>query len=225
MKTDLLIFDMDGVLVDVSESYRAAIQETVEHFTGQSVARETIQDYKNQGGWNDDFALSHRLILDHGVEMPYQEVVNHFQKIFHGNGSDGLILRERWLASDGLFDRLRQRFEMAVFTGRDRWEANVTLDRFLPGAMALVVGADDVERTKPAPDGIVEIRRKIPHERVWYVGDTVDDARSASAAGVPFIGIASPASPRYEELITVLSAEGPIAILDDINQLESALPL
>ena len=31
---DLIIFDMDGVLVDVSESYRAAIQATVLHFTG-----------------------------------------------------------------------------------------------------------------------------------------------------------------------------------------------
>ena len=28
-----------------------------------------------------------------------------------------------------------------------------------------------------------------PGRKLWYVGDTVDDARSASAAGVPFIGI------------------------------------
>ena len=31
----LLIFDMDGVLVDVTESYRQTIIETVKQFTGR----------------------------------------------------------------------------------------------------------------------------------------------------------------------------------------------
>ncbi len=31
----MLVFDMDGVLVDVTESYRETIVKTVEHFTGQ----------------------------------------------------------------------------------------------------------------------------------------------------------------------------------------------
>ncbi len=31
----LIVFDMDGVLVDVSESYRETIVRTVEHFTGR----------------------------------------------------------------------------------------------------------------------------------------------------------------------------------------------
>src|SRR3954471_12646128 len=62
MVKDLLIFDMDGVLVEVSESYRETIQQTVQHFTGTRVERETIQEWKNRGGWNDDWALSHALI-------------------------------------------------------------------------------------------------------------------------------------------------------------------
>ena len=49
MVKDLLIFDMDGVLVEVSESYRETIQQTVQYFTGRAVARETIQEWKNQG--------------------------------------------------------------------------------------------------------------------------------------------------------------------------------
>src|ERR1044072_3934031 len=101
---DLLIFDMDGVLVEVSESYRETIQQTVEHFTGVRIARETIQEWKNQGGWNDDLALSHALIKAAGVQVDYQEVVDHFQKIFHGDGTNGLMLRERWIAREGLFE-------------------------------------------------------------------------------------------------------------------------
>ena len=62
-----------------------------------------------------------------------------------------------------------------------------------------------------------------PDCELWYVGDTVDDARSAKAAGVPFIGIASPSSERRDELVSLLHAEGAKAVLNDINQLEEVL--
>ena len=224
MSDQLLVFDMDGVLVDVTESYRETIQRTVEHFTGRRVSRPEIQDWKNRGGWNDDWALSHRLITDAGVQVDYQTVVDYFNSIFHGDGSDGLILRERWIAAAGLFERLAARFQLAVFTGRLRWEAETTLKRcaahlrFDP-----IIGCDDVARTKPAPDGLLKICAEHPARRRWYIGDTVDDARCAREAGVPFIGIAAPANPRYQDLVAVLKAEKAVAVLDDINQLEQVL--
>ena len=46
MSDRLLVFDMDGVLVDVTESYRETIQRTVEHFTGRRISRPEIQDWK-----------------------------------------------------------------------------------------------------------------------------------------------------------------------------------
>ena len=220
---DLLIFDMDGVLVDVTESYRAAIQATVKHFTGDEPSNEEIQNWKNRGGWNDDWQLSTRMIQERGGNTPYDEVVDHFQKLFHGDGTDGLILRERWLASNGLFDRLGAKHHLAVFTGRLRWEANVTLDRFQPGRFQPVIGADDVARTKPDPEGLHKICASIGHGKCWYVGDTVDDARASSAAKIPFIGIASKTGPRHEDLVRLLRAEGAVAVLDDINSMEAVI--
>ncbi|MGH9721249.1 MAG: HAD hydrolase-like protein [Bryobacteraceae bacterium] len=222
----ILVFDMDGVLVDVSESYRETIQQTVEHFTGARPSRETIQDWKNRGGWNDDWALSNALIRDAGVTVDYQAVVDHFQLLFHGsnNGRDGLILRERWIARDGTLERLARRFRFAVFTGRFVWEAELTLRRsaaqltFHP-----IVGNDTITPHKPAPDGLLHIARLNPGVPLWYIGDTVDDARSANAARVPFIGIASPSNPRHAGVVTVLRAQNAIAVLDDINQLEEVL--
>jgi len=217
----LLVFDMDGVLVDVTESYRETIQQTVEHFTGRRIAREEIQDWKNQGGWNDDWGLSHHLIGRAGVSVERQNVVDHFNSIFHGNGSDGLILRERWIAADGLFERLAQKFQLAVFTGRLRWEAELTLKRCAPHLrFAPIIGSDDVIQHKPAPEGLLKVCEQCQPKARWYVGDTVDDARCAREAGVPFIGIAAPANPRYDDLVAVLKAEKAVAILDNINQLE-----
>ena len=45
----LLIFDMDGVLVDVTDSYRAAIQaDTVQHFTGTEITNEKSRTAKTK---------------------------------------------------------------------------------------------------------------------------------------------------------------------------------
>lgn len=224
MAEALIVFDMDGVLVDVSESYREAIVRTVQHFTGTTISRPQIQDYKNRGGFNDDWKLSHHVIAQHGVAVEFQTVVEHFQRLFHGNGTDGLILRERWLAREGLFDRLAARFDLAIFTGRMRWEAAVTLRRFAPSLrFDPILGMEDVTELKPAPEGLLKIAAAAGGRKIWYIGDTVDDARCARAAAVPFIGIASPASPRRAELVSLFQAENAVAVVDDINQLESVL--
>jgi len=223
---DLLIFDMDGVLVDVTDSYRETICATVKHFTGADVTKAQIQDWKNQGGWNDDWRLSQHMIRQCGMEVELDAVTEFFQSIFHGhNGHEALILREKWIAKSGLFERLCQRFQLSVFTGRQRWEAELTLGRWAPELVfAPIVGSDDVERLKPFPDGLLKICAGSPGCKAWYIGDTKDDGLSAQAAGVPFIGIASPANPRYTELKQSLHDAGAVAILEDINQLETVLP-
>jgi HAD superfamily phosphatase len=221
MARPILVFDMDGVLVDVTESYRETICRTVEHFTGCAITREAIQDYKNQGGWNDDWKLSHHIVCQTCPNVEFQAVVDHFQRIFRGNGTDGLILRERWIAQKGLLERLNERFQLAVFTGRMRSEAQFTLERFCKLPFAPIVTTDEVARTKPAPDGLLMIKES--RREVWYVGDTVDDARCARAAEVPFIGIAAPANPRHRELVGLFRQEQAVAVLDDINQLEAVL--
>jgi HAD superfamily phosphatase len=70
---DLLIFDMDGVLVDVSRSYRQAIQKTVQIYfetclglekgRGNLVTQEEISLFKSIGGFNNDWDLTSALIL------------------------------------------------------------------------------------------------------------------------------------------------------------------
>jgi len=101
---------------------------------------------------------------------------------------------------------------------------NITLQRF---ARELqfdpIVCAGDLVNDKPAPDGLWRIAELTPGSDLVYVGDTVDDARSATAAGVPFVGIVAPSASYRDELIALMRTERAIAILDDINQLEAAL--
>ncbi len=225
MTRDVIVFDCDGVLVEVTESYREAIQQTVAAFTGVRPSRELIQDFKNQGGWNNDWKLSHRLIQDSGVDVPYAEVVAKFDRLFMGGDGDGLIARERWIAAPGLLERLESKYRFAILTGRQRYEMDATLRRLgMEARFDPIVTHDMPCAPKPAPDGLHLIAASCCGAKLWYVGDTVDDARCARAARVAFIGIAAPDNPRRAALAGALQTEGAIAVLDDINQLESVLP-
>ncbi len=216
MTKKLIVFDMDGVLVDVTASYRESITQTVKHFTGVALRPEQIQEYKNQGGWNDDWKLSHHICGTQGSDVSFEQVKDYFQAIFLGSANDGLILREQWVARPGTLEKLAGEYDFAVFTGRPKADAAITLNRFASGlTFAPVIGMEDVEQHKPHPEGLL----KLAHA-AYYVGDTVDDARCARAAKVPFIGIASPANPLYIDLVFLFQEEGAYAIIDDINYLE-----
>lgn len=223
--SDLLLFDMDGVLVEVTESYREAIQQTVASYTGKRPSRDLIQEFKNRGGFNCDWKLSHQLLKDEGLDIPFDDVVARFNELFLGKNWDGLITRERWLPADGLLQRLGSRFRLGVYTGRHDFEIAPTLTRVgLAGFFDPVITADMVANSKPAPDGILQALSTCSPEHAWYVGDTVDDAHAARAAGVPFIGIAAPGTPKRDELLAAFNNAGAIGIIDNINQIESVLP-
>ncbi len=219
---DVLVFDMDGVLVEVSESYREAIRETVKHFTGESVSHDLIQDFKNAGGWNNDWLLSHRLIADRGKDVDYAQVVEYFNGVFLGRNGDGLIQREKWLPHPGLLQRLGEKTKLAIFTGRAKYEADATLNRHAADIVFEPLVTDDsVPNPKPAPDGLRLIQRHYPNRNIWYLGDTVDDARSAQSAGIPFIGVSTPHNPRHAEIADILRGLGAFTVISDINQLET----
>ena len=70
---DILIFDMDGVLIDVSRSYRKTIQRTVQIYLEKClgfqknkedwVTDEEISLFKSAGGFNNDWDLTSGLLL------------------------------------------------------------------------------------------------------------------------------------------------------------------
>jgi HAD superfamily phosphatase len=220
----ILVFDMDGVLAEVTASYRAAIVETVDHFTGQRVTNELVQEYKNAGGWNNDWALSQKIAADLGVAVEYKTVVDYFNQIFIGSNGDGLIRRESWLPETGLLERLKQRFDLAIFTGRLRYELDFTLARFAPDfSFDPIICAEHVTNPKPAPEGLLTIQRMKPGRKLWYVGDTVDDARASRAAQVPFIGIIAKGHSHAAELAELFRKENAVAIFENVNQIEGAL--
>ena len=63
MQVDAVVLDIDGVLVDVADSYRRAIVESIEHVYGDTVDRAAVQQFKDAGGFNNDWELTYAAAL------------------------------------------------------------------------------------------------------------------------------------------------------------------
>ncbi|WP_293029893.1 TIGR01548 family HAD-type hydrolase [Natronococcus sp.] len=63
MNADAVVLDIDGVLVDVADSYRRAILESIEHVHDRTIRKEDIQAFKNAGGFNNDWELTYAAAL------------------------------------------------------------------------------------------------------------------------------------------------------------------
>ncbi len=224
MRTEVVAFDMDGVLVDPTETFRKALIETVEHFSGVRMTQDEIVKIKNEGGYNNDHDIAVMAIRAAGMPADPDEVFAYGKALYWGRDGDGLISNERWLAAPGLLERVASGRGLAIFTGRGAATARHTLDRFCPQVLfEPVVTNELVERHKPAPDGLLLIRGDLPGASVVFVGDNVDDCRSAAAAGVRFLGVASPGAPRHRETATLFRQLGAEAVLASVNEIEAHL--
>lgn len=221
-----IVFDMDGVLVDPAKSYRQTVVDSVARLAPAAprITLAQIEDYKNQGGFNNDWLLTHQILKDNGVEVEYSRVIEEFNKIFFGENHDGHLLNEEWLVEAGLLERLQETHRLAVFTGRLDFEAELSLKRFAPGIrFDPRICTDHVENPKPAADGLFLIRERLPDTQLIYIGDTVDDARPARLAGVPFIGVAKRDHLRRNELLKLFQEECAAAVIESVNEIEPAI--
>ena len=224
MKAEMVVFDMDGVLVDPSETFRRALIEVVRRFCGAEMTQDDIVRIKNLGGYNDDADIALMAIREAGIEPDPREVRACGKALYWGQDGNGFIRNERWLVEPGLLERLAESRSLGIFTGRGMQSATHTLDRFCPSiAFDPIVTNEQVENLKPAPDGLLLIQRAASNAELVFVGDNIDDCRAAKSAGVRFVGIAAPDTPRHAETRALFEKLGAEAVLESVNQLEACL--
>ncbi|WP_224332964.1 TIGR01548 family HAD-type hydrolase [Haloprofundus halobius] len=236
MQTDAVVLDVDGVLVDVADSYRRAVVESVERVYGRTVPVEALQAFKDAGGFNNDWELTYAVALyvlarREGLKMPTEEFAAHvaergggldaaqsvvadmpsisqarvrdkwdterlrdvFQALYLGSDryrefeggdppfeTEGYINDEPVILTEETIAELTERFDVGVLTGRPEAEAEVGLDRVgldLPEIYRFTM--DDWEEGKPHPSALVTLAERFEAETVTFVGDTLDDVRTA----------------------------------------------
>jgi histidinol-phosphate aminotransferase len=223
IKPEALLFDMDGVLADVSRSYRRAIILTAQSF-GITLTPADIAAAKARGNANNDWRLTQELLAERGLTVPLPEVTARFEAIYHGAAdTPGLHTAETLIPPRELLERLARRLPLAIVTGRPRRDCERFLAQFdlSPLFSAVVCMEDAALKPDPAPVNLALSRLGL--RAAWLIGDTPDDVRAARAAGVLPIGIAPPGEDPAASAVTLTSA-GAAAILTAAQDLEGLLP-
>lgn len=223
-KLSVIIFDIDGVLVDTRGSFQRTTLETVRLLTHKRVTRSELHRWKNRPGFNDDWKLSHAWVRQLGGDFEYEEVKRRFQKIYWGTSGGGNVRGEKWLLPPATMKRLAKIAPLAVFTGRIYRELDYTLDRWeVRRLFKRIVTVEDVARTKPDPEGLLKILDGRDPSTALYIGDNIDDALAARSAKMPFVGVLPRRSPERRHRGTSLKKLGALTILGEISELEGWL--
>ncbi|MFB6159965.1 MAG: TIGR01548 family HAD-type hydrolase [Haloferacaceae archaeon] len=170
LAVDAVVLDVDGVLVDVADSYRRAIVETVERLYGVAFDRGVVQPFKDAGGFNNDWLLTDALALyalarDRGYEEPVAAFADAVGAA--GGGREG--------AEDVLARALGEDWPAV----RDAWDPDRVRDVF----QALYLGSD-LYREFEGGDPPFEAPGYIHDEPVLVAGETVGTLREQFAVGV-----------------------------------------
>lgn len=219
-----IIFDMDGVLVDVGKSYFEAISKTFTYFSGEKTAADEIALYKIKSGYNNDWDLTHALLNDRGFPIPRGKVIEKFQQYYLGQNFKGLIQKETALITKDTLSALQKTYQLAIYTGRPRVEAEYALQKFgLTEFFPILITMDDIPcgKGKPHPYGLNLALKKLKLTQAIYVGDTADDVYTALASKVTPIGCIPPRGDQRAK--NALYQAGASLTIDNVNQLKEVL--
>ena len=221
---EILIFDVDGVLVNVRGTYWRSALDTVRYFTGKRVTYAELQQWKSRPGFNDDWSMVAAWVTALGKPLSYQQARSRFEKFYWGSdGQPGNVRNEKILVSPRQIEKWARRFELNLFTGRTRQEFSFTFDRWPATKYFRTIITMDDARKKPHPEGLQIILGRRDPKTAWYVGDNVDDALAARAAGVPFLGIVGRDEQRDGARAAQFQELGALALLPRVRELAQVL--
>ena len=170
MQVDAVVLDIDGVLVDVADSYRRAIIESVDRVCGKTIDRDAIQSFKDAGGFNNDWELTDAAALSviarrEGLQM---DVETFTDRIAEGGG--GLD------AAKAVVGDLPRVAQARV---RDQWETDRLRDTF----QALYLG-EELYRELEGGDPPFAAPGYIHDEPTLVDPETIDDLTDRFDVGV-----------------------------------------
>eukprot|EP00039_Didymoeca_costata_P028177 m.20251 g.20251 ORF g.20251 m.20251 type:complete len:603 (-) comp6786_c0_seq2:959-2767(-) len=211
---EAIIFDMDGVLADVTLSQHVAIIKTAALY-GVTIGEEDIGRVKARGNANNDWQVTVDLINETNHSPPAQldKVTEQWEAIYQGTDNQaGLWECEDLLVSKPMLKAVAKKIPVAVVTGRPRLDAERFLKQHgIEDCVKLMVCLGEAA-SKPDPAGVLLAMKKLNITKAVFVGDTVDDIRAAVGAGICPLGVPPPTADT-EETRNLLKKEGSEQVL------------
>jgi phosphoglycolate phosphatase len=211
---DVVVFDLDGTLADTAPDLAAALNHSLAALGRPAIPPGEVRHLIGHGAR----ALLRRGLAASGeatedlVELGFPIFLEYYgQHICEGTTlfpgiADALDDIERAGAAVALCTNKAEALTLKLLAALG-WE-----DRF-----AVVVGGDTLPVRKPDPAPLFEAIARAGGGRAAFVGDSITDADTARAAGVPFVAVSFGFSDRPVEAL------GADAVIDRYGELTAAL--
>ena len=183
---DLLIFDLDGTLVDSKLDLAQAVNATRSHMGMSALENERVYSYVGNGAP----VLIRRAMGAQATEPQVQEALEFFLEYYREHYLDFTTL---YPGVREALDRLRDGGKrMAVLTNKPVRISRAILDGLgVSGHFFQVYGGNSFDLKKPDPVGVrtLMLEAGIPAERTLMIGDSGVDIQTARNAGIASCGV------------------------------------
>ncbi len=199
---DAVIFDLDGVVFDVTESIRKAAHDAIEKYNLDSTVEETLGDLFHLIEQLQSVPIP-RIILNSYdlLQIPVLEgislikrlrILMYFYSRYREYKDEAHLFPGIPKLIEGLFKR---DIKLAIVTNQKRDYAYEVLEKKALGQFFEgIIGYNEVEKVKPDPEGILKAIEAVKGEkkdRIVYVGDMLTDIQAGKAAGVKTMAVSS----------------------------------
>jgi phosphoglycolate phosphatase len=213
---DLLIFDLDGTLIDSKLDLAHAVNATRAHMALPPLDHELIYSYVGNGAP----VLIRRALGPDTPEEVIERALDFFLTYYREHMLDYTVLYPGVEETLARLDDGKRR--LAVLTNKPvRISVGILEGLGVGKHFFRVYGGNSFEQKKPHPIGVETLLREsgAQKDRAVMVGDSAVDIRTARNAGIPSCGVTYGFQPE------TLQAEPPDYLIERMDQIFAALQL
>ena len=179
--TVILVFDLDGTLIDSARDLAASIGELLENYGSAPLPLAEVIEMVGEGAP----VLVRRALARAGVSAAPDAALARFMQIYDRRFLDHTV------AYPGVHESLAiatHRGPLAVLTNKPLGPSIGILEMLrLRGFFTRVIGGDSEYGRKPDPTGLLALRVVAPGDQLVMIGDSPTDYKVAVNANCPFV--------------------------------------
>lgn len=200
-----ILFDLDGTLLNTDLLIKKSFIHTFKKYKPDyTLSEEELLSFLGPSLKN----TFSRYVENNQVD----ELIQYYRDYNHKHHEDFVTIYPN--VKEMLKYLKKQGFLLGVVTTKYKEAAYLGLDLFnITQYFDVVIGENDVKKSKPDPEGILCALKKLNCQEGYYVGDNVTDIQAGKRAGVKTVGVKW--SPKGYQLI---EKENPNLLINDYKE-------